>query len=112
MLAQTAPFDHCNMTVRGDDPRGGRRFGEALLAMSYADPQVRPLLDLEGLHQWVEGRVDHYGALERVVDETGFYDADGDVRARRLSTLRTSASTEEPACSSTARSRRSPPATG
>jgi len=68
------------MTVRGDDPAAAR-FGEALLAMSYADPQVRPLLDLEGLHQWVEGRVDHYGALERAVDETGFYDADGDVRA-------------------------------
>jgi phosphonate transport system substrate-binding protein len=80
VLTHTAPFDHCNMTVRGDDP-AAERFGEALLAMSYADPQVRLLLDLEGLHQWVEGRVDHYGALERAVDETGFYDADGDVRA-------------------------------
>ncbi|HEY6317306.1 MAG TPA: PhnD/SsuA/transferrin family substrate-binding protein [Acidimicrobiia bacterium] len=80
VLTHTAPFDHCNMTVRGDDAAVAC-FGEALLAMSYADPQVRPLLDLEGLHQWVEGRVDQYGALERAVDETDFYDADGDVRA-------------------------------
>jgi ABC-type phosphate/phosphonate transport system substrate-binding protein len=80
VLTHTAPFDHCNMTVRGDGPAAAR-FGEALLAMSYADARVRPLLDLEGLHEWVEGRVDHYDALERAVDETDFYGADGDVRA-------------------------------
>jgi len=81
VLTHTAPFDHCNMTVRGDG-EALTRFGDALLAMSYGDPEVRPLLDLEGLHEWVEGRVDHYDALERAVDETGFYDAHGDVRAR------------------------------
>jgi hypothetical protein len=32
------------------------RFTALLLAMSYADPQVRPLLDLEGLRVWREGR--------------------------------------------------------
>ena len=80
VLTHTAPFDHCNMTVRRDGPSTAR-FGQALRAMSYGDPQVRPLLDLEGLHEWVDGRVDRYAALERAVDETGFYDAEGDVRA-------------------------------
>ncbi|HEV2311268.1 MAG TPA: PhnD/SsuA/transferrin family substrate-binding protein [Acidimicrobiia bacterium] len=80
LLTHTAPFDHCNMTVRGNGPSTAR-LGEALRSMSYGDPQVRPLLDLEGLHEWVDGRVDHYGALERAVDESGFYDAEGDVRA-------------------------------
>jgi hypothetical protein len=40
----------------------------ALLEMSYADPDVRPLLDLEGLKAWREGRVEGYGVLEAAVD--------------------------------------------
>ncbi len=57
------------------------RFGELLLAMSYADPTVRPLLDLEGLTEWRPGRTSGYAALETAVDETGFYDAEGNVTA-------------------------------
>ena len=49
--------------------------------MSYADPQVRPLLDLEGLRAWREGRTSGYAQLERAVDAVGFYDADGRVTA-------------------------------
>ena len=48
----------------------------------FADPQVRPLLDLEGLKQWVPGRTSGFGQLGRAVDETGFYDATGTVTAR------------------------------
>ncbi|MEA2973158.1 MAG: hypothetical protein QOG82_1616 [Actinomycetota bacterium] len=80
VLAQTAPYDHCNMTVM-DDGAAVERFGELLLSMSYADPVVRPLLDLEGLTEWRPGRTSGYAALERAVDETGFYDADGNVTA-------------------------------
>ena len=45
-------YDHCNMTVVDDRAgRGGRRRSASCCsAMSYADPEVRPLLDLEGLH--------------------------------------------------------------
>ena len=49
--------------------------------MSYDDPEVRPLLDLEGLKEWRAGRVEFYAPLERAVDEVGFYDADGNVAA-------------------------------
>jgi hypothetical protein len=50
-------------------------------AMSYADPQVRPLLELEGLRVWREGRTSGYAQLERAVDAVGFYDAGGRVTA-------------------------------
>ena len=82
VIAQTAPFDHCNMTVVDGAPaRLVDRFGELLAAMDYADPEVRPLLDLEGLTRWVPGRVTGYTALEQAVDESGFYDAWGVVTA-------------------------------
>jgi phosphonate transport system substrate-binding protein len=82
VLAQTSPYDHCNMTVVDDAPEElVRRFRELLLSMSYADPEVRPLLDLEGLSRWQEGRSTGYGPLETAVDEESFYDAEGHVTA-------------------------------
>jgi ABC-type phosphate/phosphonate transport system substrate-binding protein len=80
VLTQTAPYDHCNFTVGADAPGGlVSRFRELLLGMSYDDPEVRPLLDLEGLKVWREGRVEGYEALERAADEAGFYDAAGNI---------------------------------
>jgi phosphonate transport system substrate-binding protein len=80
VLAQTAPYDHCTMTISSDaDEQLAARFTELLLSMSYADPQVRHLLDLEGLHEWRPGRVSGYAQLERAVDEAGFYDPAGNV---------------------------------
>jgi phosphonate transport system substrate-binding protein len=82
ILAQTAPYDHCNMTVGPDAPAAAAaRFGELLLAMSYADAAVRPLLDLEGLTAWLPGRTSGYAALEAAVDAAGFYDREGHVTA-------------------------------
>lgn len=82
ILAQTEPYDHCNMTVTGAGPREAlARFDELLRAMRYSDPEVRPLLDLEGLRQWVPGRTVGYAQLERAVDDFGFYDEQGDVTA-------------------------------
>jgi hypothetical protein len=57
------------------------RFGELLLAMSYADATVRPLLDLEGLKAWRPGRTTGYTALAAAVDAAGFYDREGHVTA-------------------------------
>jgi ABC-type phosphate/phosphonate transport system substrate-binding protein len=78
VIGQTDRFDHCNMTVRTDGPKGElARFNELLLGMSYGDAEVRPLLDLEGLKAWAEGRTSGYGLLDRAVSETGFYDDEG-----------------------------------
>jgi len=82
VLAQTGAYDHCNMTVVDTAPADlVERFADLLRSMSYADPAVRPLLDLEGLTSWEEGRTTGYSALEKAVDEVGFYDADGKVIA-------------------------------
>jgi phosphonate transport system substrate-binding protein len=75
VVQRTAPYDHCNMTVLDDVPPALARFRELLLAMSYDDPQARPLLDLEGLKVWHPGRTSGYALLERAVDRFGTLDA-------------------------------------
>jgi phosphonate transport system substrate-binding protein len=78
VIAETTAFDHCNMTVNAAaGPAAVERFCGLLFSMDYGDAEVRPLLDLEGLKQWVPGRVELYQPLERAVDNAGFYDADG-----------------------------------
>ena len=82
IVAQTPPYDHCNFTVAPGTPAAlVDRFLELLLGMSYDDPEVRPLLDLEGLKAWREGRTSGYAQLERAVGEVRFYDSAGDVTA-------------------------------
>ena len=76
VLAQTAPYDHCNFTVfRGEKEALVARFREMILGMSYDDPEVRPLLDMEGLKAWKPGRVSGYPQLEQSVDRFGTIDA-------------------------------------
>jgi phosphonate transport system substrate-binding protein len=65
VLAQTAPYDHCVMTVI-DQPELGR-LPELLMAMSYGDATVRRLLDLEGLKAWKPGRTHGFAQLERAI---------------------------------------------
>jgi phosphonate transport system substrate-binding protein len=82
ILAQTGAYDHCNFTVSPGAPAAQvDRFVELLLAMSWDDPAVRPLLELEGLRQWLPGRATGYALLEQAVDEQGFYAADGRILA-------------------------------
>ena len=82
IIGETEPYDHCNMTIGPSaDPGEVALFRDLLLAMSYDDASLRPLLDLEGLKLWCPGRTTGYAALETAVDETGFYGSDGDVRA-------------------------------
>lgn len=69
ILYQTPPYDHCNFTVLDDaPPELVDRFVELLFAMSYDEPEVRRLFDLEGLKEWKPGRVEGYAQLERAVD--------------------------------------------
>ena len=82
VLTRTGSYDHCNMTVTDTGPQAAiERFGELLLAMDHGDPEIRPLLDLEGLEHWRPGRTSGYAALEAAVDEFGFYDAKGAITA-------------------------------
>jgi ABC-type phosphate/phosphonate transport system substrate-binding protein len=82
VLAQTPVYDHCTMAIVDTAPAAeAAEFVRLLESMSYADPEVRALLDLEGLTKWVPGRTSGFGPLDRAVDEVGFYDADGAVTA-------------------------------
>ena len=84
VLAQTAEYDHCNFTVLDTVPMSLiGRFRELLLSMSYEDPEVRPLLDLEGLKMWKPGRIDKYALLARSIDRFGTIDAFVDDLGRR-----------------------------
>jgi len=82
VIAQTQPFDHCNMTVAPSAPNDViASFQQLLLGMNYADPELRQLFDLEGLKSWCAGRTSGYVPLEHAVDELAFYDAQGKVVA-------------------------------
>jgi len=75
ILAQTAPYDHCVFTVLDGAPDAlVARFRELLLSMSYDDPEVRPLLDLEGLKQWRPGRTENHALLRRAIERFGTID--------------------------------------
>lgn len=75
VVAKTAPYDHCNFTTLDDAPQHSvEHFARLLFDMSYDDPAVRPLLDLEGLKAWKPGRVSGYAALDRAVDRLGTLD--------------------------------------
>lgn len=72
VLAATRPYDHCNFTVLDDAPQERvARFRELLLAMRYDDPAVRPLMDMEGLKQWMPGRTEGYRDLAAAIDAFG-----------------------------------------
>lgn len=82
VIARTTSYDHCNLTTGPAAPPAlAERFRRWLLSMSYSDPEVRPLLDLEGLKAWRQGRTSGYAALESAVDAFGFYDGAGHVTA-------------------------------
>ncbi len=69
ILTQTGQYDHCNFTVLDDAPQAlVEEFVRLLHSMDFEDPNVRPLLQLEGLKQWEPGRTDKYGLLERAID--------------------------------------------
>jgi phosphonate transport system substrate-binding protein len=75
ILATTPEFDHCNFTVmEGRMSTSVELFRKLLLGMSYEDPDVRRLLDLEGLKRWLPGRTEGYDLLSRAVDRFGHID--------------------------------------
>jgi phosphonate transport system substrate-binding protein len=81
-LTRTPAFDHCNFTVVSPEPSTLLdNFQALLIDMSYDDPEVRPLCDLEGLQAWYPGRVEGYQALERAVALASFYDQHGTISA-------------------------------
>lgn len=82
LVGHTEPFDHCMMTAGPSaDPASVAELSLVFQAMSYADADVRRLLDLEGLKAWLPGRVVGFEQLERAVDGTRFYGPEGTIDA-------------------------------
>lgn len=76
ILAATPPYDHCNFTAAPDLPEARtKRFVEILLEMSFQDPEVRSLMELEGLKRWLPARTSGYPQLEKAVERFRFYAA-------------------------------------
>jgi ABC-type phosphate/phosphonate transport system substrate-binding protein len=76
VLATTPAFDHCNFTVRDDfPPEEEKRWLEVLFRMSYANPNHREMMDMEGLKEWLPGRVSGYAILSEAVEEQKFLES-------------------------------------
>jgi ABC-type phosphate/phosphonate transport system substrate-binding protein len=82
IIARTGAYDHCNFTTSPNAPEQlVTRFVELLLGMAWDNPEVRPLLELEGLKAWRDGRSSGYTLLDRAVNDEQFYDAKGNILA-------------------------------
>jgi ABC-type phosphate/phosphonate transport system substrate-binding protein len=67
------PFNHCMFTARSDlDPSLQQQFAKALFAMSFDNPAHRPVLEAEGLRQWVTPQLDAYAELREASAQQGF----------------------------------------
>jgi phosphonate transport system substrate-binding protein len=67
------PFNHCMFTARSDlDPALGQQFAKALFAMSYDNPIHRPVLEAEGLREWIAPQLDAYADLREASAQQGF----------------------------------------
>jgi len=76
VLHRTAPYDHCNFTILdGVDGAACERFVSLLMGMSWDDPSVRRLMDLEGLKAWRPGRTEGYAQLDAACTTFGTIDA-------------------------------------
>lgn len=80
ILAHTSPYDHCIFTFAPQaSEKESHRFTEILMSMKWADSEVRPLLELEGLKEWRTGRTSGFALLNRAVDDEKFYDKNGKI---------------------------------
>ena len=69
----TSPgFDHCMFDALPSlAAQKSEAFTRALFAMSWDDPAHRPLLELEGLKQWMPPREEGYASLVAALDAQG-----------------------------------------
>src|SRR6476620_8965288 len=67
------PYNHCMFTARSDlDPSLEQQFAKALFGMSYDNPTHRPVLEAEGLRQWVAPQLEAYAELREASAQQGF----------------------------------------
>ncbi len=63
-------YSHCNFTALTAQPESRvAPWVDHLLAMDWENPAHRPILEMEGLKQWVRPRLEGYGSLFEAVQE-------------------------------------------
>lgn len=73
---ESPKFTHCMFTGRvGLDPDLNERFSHALLQMKFDNERHRPILEMEGLRQWIPPQ-DGYDSLRDAVAKQGILKAD------------------------------------
>ena len=66
------PYNHCNFTVLPAlDAHRADAWTEHLMAMDWANPDHRRILELEGLHEWVAPDLEGYRDVFAAVKEQG-----------------------------------------
>jgi phosphonate transport system substrate-binding protein len=66
------PYAHCNFTALATlDRQVAAAWTSHLLAMDWADPDHRRILELEGLRRWIEPQLEGYADLFDAVEEQG-----------------------------------------
>ena len=69
------PYAHCMFTARkGLDPEVGKRFIGALRGMLWDNPKHRPVLEAEGLREWLVADTSGYDSLRAAAKKQGFFD--------------------------------------
>jgi len=72
VVATTQKFDHCVFAVKNDFPAEIEEpWLATLMSMSYANPDHREMMDLEGLKEWLPGRTSGFAALTDAVAAQG-----------------------------------------
>jgi phosphonate transport system substrate-binding protein len=75
-IATTGLFDHCVFAVNRELPADViQRWNDVLFSMSYANPQHRQMMDMEGLKAWVPGRTSGFELLAGAVEHQRFWRA-------------------------------------
>ena len=72
-ILTSRPYNHCMFTSRSDlDPALEQQFAKALFGMSYDNPAHRPVLEAEGLRQWIAPQLEAYADLREASGQQGF----------------------------------------
>src|SRR5204862_6954763 len=66
------PYNHCNFTAMPSiDSEAADAWTKHLMAMDWANPAHRTILEMEGLREWVEPELDGYAPFFEAVREQG-----------------------------------------
>jgi ABC-type phosphate/phosphonate transport system substrate-binding protein len=64
VIWESPAFHHCMFNGSPElDPQVAKAFADALFAMSFDNPKHRPILEMEGLKEWVAPRQEGYESL-------------------------------------------------